>query len=172
MANAAIPPDDPNRTLVHARPDDPSLDHVAIAGGTYTILVSGEQTAGRYCLIGMRVPPGGGPPPHRHDFEEMFTLLEGAVEFTIREQRTTVRAGETINIPANAPHFFRNSFDQPARMLCMCAPAGQDEYFVRVGDAVDGPTAAPPALTGEEQAERQNRAATLAADYRTELLIP
>jgi quercetin dioxygenase-like cupin family protein len=27
-------------------------------------------------VIDMHVPPGGGPPPHRHDFEEMFTVLE------------------------------------------------------------------------------------------------
>ncbi|WBB67573.1 cupin domain-containing protein [Micromonospora sp. WMMD812] len=172
VANGAIPPDDRTRTLVHVRPDDHKLKHIAIAGGIYTILVTGEQTAGRYCLIDMRVPPGGGPPPHRHDFEEMFTLLDGAVEFTFRGESTTVRAGETINIPANAPHFFRNSSDQPARMLCMCTPAGQDEYFGRVGDAVDGPTASPPALTDQERTERQKRAAMLAADYRTELLVP
>ncbi|MBO4141730.1 cupin domain-containing protein [Micromonospora tulbaghiae] len=172
MASGAIPSDDPTRTLVHARPDDPALTHLAIAGGTYTILVTGEQTAGRYCLIDMRVPPGGGPPPHRHDFEEMFTVLDGAVEFTFRGEQTVARAGETINIPANAPHFFRNSFDQPARLLCMCTPAGQDEYFLRVGDKVDGPTATPPDLTDEQQAERRDRAAALAAEYRTELLVP
>ena len=42
--------------------------------------MTGEQTAGRYSLIDMLVPPGGGPPPHRHDFEEMFTILAGEIE--------------------------------------------------------------------------------------------
>jgi hypothetical protein len=41
---AAIPPDDASRKLALAHPDDPTLRHVAVAGGTYTILVSGEQT--------------------------------------------------------------------------------------------------------------------------------
>jgi hypothetical protein len=50
---AAIPPDDANRKLTVADPDDPKLRHVSVAGGTYTILVSGEQTGGRYCLIDM-----------------------------------------------------------------------------------------------------------------------
>ncbi len=72
---AAIPPDDANNKLTVANPDDPKLRHISVAGGTYTILVTGEQTGGRYCLIDMLVPPGGGPPPHRHDFEEMFTIL-------------------------------------------------------------------------------------------------
>jgi len=44
--------------------------------------VSGEQTGGRYSLIDMLVPPSGGPPPHRHDFEEMFTILDGEIELT------------------------------------------------------------------------------------------
>ncbi|WP_326557621.1 cupin domain-containing protein [Micromonospora sp. NBC_01796] len=172
MADSVIPPDDPARALVHARPDDPALPHVAVAGGTYTILVAGEQTAGRYCLIDMRVPPGGGPPPHRHDFEEMFTVLDGAVEFTFRGERIVARAGETVNIPANAPHFFRNSSDEPVRMLCMCTPAGQDEFFLRVGDRVDGPTTPAPKLDEAQRNERGERAGRLAAEYRTEMLIP
>ncbi|MEH1166578.1 cupin domain-containing protein [Micromonospora sp. CPCC 205539] len=172
MTASAIPADDPKRALVHVTPDDARLPHLSIAGGTYTILVGGGDTAGRYCLIDMRVPPGGGPPPHRHDFEEMFSVLEGAVEFTFREETTVARAGETVNIPANAPHFFRNTFDQPARLLCMCTPAGQDDYFLRVGDPVDGPTAPPPSLSADEQEVRKQRAAALAAEYRTELLVP
>ncbi|GIH19573.1 cupin domain-containing protein [Rugosimonospora africana] len=171
MATARIPSDDPTRSLLHVRPNDASVAHVAIAGDTYTILVTGKQTAGRYCLIDMRIPPGGGPPPHRHDFEEMFTLLDGAVEFTFRGDKTVVRAGETINIPANAPHFFHNSFEVPARMQCMCTPAGQDEFFLRVGDPVNGPTATPPPLSDAEQTERKQRAEELAAEYRTEMLM-
>ena len=56
----------------------------------------------------MHVPPGGGPPPHRHDFEEMFTVLDGEIEATFRGEKSVVRAGETVNIPANAPHQFQN----------------------------------------------------------------
>lgn len=44
-------------------------------------------------LIDMHVPPGGGPPPYRHDFEESFTLLEGELEVTFRGSRRVVRAG-------------------------------------------------------------------------------
>jgi hypothetical protein len=46
-----------------AHPEDPKLRHISVAGGTYTILVTGEQTGGRYCLIDMIVPPGGGLTP-------------------------------------------------------------------------------------------------------------
>jgi quercetin dioxygenase-like cupin family protein len=79
-----IPPDDPTRSLTLSQTDDPALPHVAVAGDTYTILVTGKDTAGCYCLIDMYVPPAGGPPPHRHDFEESFTVLEGEIETTFR----------------------------------------------------------------------------------------
>ena len=38
---AAIPPDDPTTKLTLANPGDPKLRHVSVAGGTYTILVTG-----------------------------------------------------------------------------------------------------------------------------------
>src|SRR5580698_7626562 len=117
----AIPPDDPARHLAVARPDtDRALPHLGVVGDTYTILLTGNDTAGRFCLIDMHVPPGGGPPPHRHDFEETFTILEGEIEATFRGAKVVVGAGETINIPANAPHQFRNSSTKAVRMLCIC----------------------------------------------------
>ena len=168
-----LPADDPRRSLTLARPNqDETLPHVSVAGDTYTILVSGQDTAGRYCLIDMHVPPGGGPPPHRHDFEEMFTVLDGEIEFTFRGQKAVAKAGETVNVPANAPHSFVNASGVPARLLCLCAPAGQDEFFMAIGDPVASRTAPPPALDEAGQAERIETAKALAPRFRTELLIP
>lgn len=167
----AIPPDDTSRKLTVANPDDPDMRHLSIAGGTYTILVTGEQTAGRYCLTDMLVPSGGGPPPHRHDFEEMFTILDGEIEFTFRGEVVSAGAGSTVNIPANAPHSFKNKSNKAARLLCMCTPAGQDELFLSVGDPVDGRSAPPPKLSDAERVERIQRAKALAGKYRTELLV-
>jgi len=168
-----LPPDDPNRHLVHARPsDDVSLPHVGLVGDTYTILVAGKDTGGRYCLIDMHVPPGGGPPPHRHDFEELFSVLEGQVEFTFRDERLVAKAGESVNIPANAPHAFRNTLDRPARLLCFCSPAGADEFFLAVGDRVDSRTAPPPNLGDAGRTAFVKRAKALAPTYKTEILVP
>lgn len=170
---STIPPDDLHRNLVLARPnEDQSLPHIGLAGDTYTILVTGEESAGRYCLIDMHIPPGGGPPPHRHDFEEMFTILEGEIEFTFRGEKLVVRSGQTINIPANAPHAFRNTSEQPARTLCMCSPAGTEEFFMAVGDLVATRTTPAPKLSEAEQAERRAKAQALAPKYRSEFLAP
>jgi len=95
----SIPADNLNRKLIVASADDPSAVHLSLVGNTYTILVSAEDTAGRYSLIDMYVPPGGGPPPHRHDFEESFTVLEGEIEATFRGEKVLLRAGQVIQIP-------------------------------------------------------------------------
>ena len=129
----ALPADDLTRSLVLASPDDADRPHIGLVGDTYTVLLSGKETAGRFCLIDMHIPPGGGPPPHRHDFEETFILLDGKIEATFRGAKSVVQAGETIHIPANAPHQFHNSFEQPVRLLCLCSPAGQEEFFEQVG---------------------------------------
>jgi quercetin dioxygenase-like cupin family protein len=168
-----IPDDDLSRELTVARPDeDQSLPHIGLAGDTYTILVDGQDTAGKYTLIDMHVPSGGGPPPHRHDFEEMFTVLDGEVRVTFRGQTITARAGETINVPANAPHSFTNASSAPSRLLCMCAPAGQEEFFTLVGQPVATRTEAPPPPDPAAQAAFVARARSLAARFKTELLPP
>jgi quercetin dioxygenase-like cupin family protein len=168
----AIPADDPKRTLTVADPDSSQVRHVALVGDTYSILISGAQTAGRYSLIDMIVPDGSGPPPHRHDFEEMFTVLEGELEFTFRGETTTVRAGSSMNIPANAPHRFKNTSGSTVHMLCMCTPAGQEEFFMEIGDLLKSRTSPPPKLDKAKMEERMKKAKALAPKYRTELLKP
>jgi quercetin dioxygenase-like cupin family protein len=168
-----VPRDDLSRGLTVARPgEDQGLPHIGLVGDTYTILVSGQDTAGKYTLIDMHVPPGGGPPPHRHDFEEMFTVLDGEVRVTFRGETIVARAGETINVPANAPHSFTNASGAPSRLLCMCAPAGQEEFFALVGQPVAGRTDPPPPLSPDEQAAFVARAMSLAPQFKTELLLP
>ena len=171
--HSSIPADDLNRHLTVARPDkDEHLPHFGLVGDTYTILVSGDDTAGKYTLIDMHVPPGGGPPPHRHDFEEMFTVLEGEVALSFRGEDLIAKAGETVNVPANAPHGFRNASGEPVRLLCMCTPPGQEKFFSAVGAPVASRTEAPPALDEGAQAAFIAKSMKLAPEYLTELILP
>jgi hypothetical protein len=79
-----------------------------------------------------------------------------------------LRAGETINIPANAPHFFTNASSQPARLLCLGAPAGQEEFFAQLGVSVATRTTTPPPLEETAQAALKKKAGEFAPKYRTE----
>ena len=77
---------------------------------------------------------------------------------------------DDLSIPANAPHQFRNNSGKTVHMLCMCTPAGQEEFFAEAGDRVVSRDSPPPQLSKEEQAERGKKAAELAPRYRIEML--
>ena len=168
-----IPADNLLRKLAVADSNkDAGLRHLGIVGDTYTILLSGNDTDGRYCLIDMHVPPGGGPPYHRHDFEESFTIIEGEIEATFRGKKSIVRTGETINIPANAPHSFTNASKEAARLLCICSPAGQEELFLAVGVPVATRTTPPPKPDKAVEAKMMAKTIALLPKYRTEMVKP
>jgi quercetin dioxygenase-like cupin family protein len=167
-----LPADDLGRNVLLASADEDARAHVGIVGDTYTVLLSANDTAGRYCLIDMHIPPGGGPPPHRHNFEESFLVVDGQIDATFRGKSMSVTTGQTIHIPANAPHQFRNNSDKSARLLCICSPGGQEEFFALVGVPVATRTTAPPVLDAAAEKEFRDKAGALAAKYVTELLPP
>jgi len=92
------------------------------------------------------------------------------MEATFRGQKSIVRAGDTVNIPANSPHQFHNTSTSPVRMLCICSPAGQENFFLEVGVPVATRTTPPPRLDENEQAAFIEKVKALAPKYRTELL--
>ena len=100
----------------------------------------------------------------------MFSVIEGEIEVTFRGVKSFLRVGETANIPANAPHEFHNVSQRPARLLCICSPAGQEEFFIAVGAPVASRTTPPPKLDGATQATLKAKIEALAPQYRTELL--
>src|SRR5690348_15009622 len=53
----AVPPDNHERKLAIAQPDGNS-PHIGVVGDTYTLLLSGKDTAGRFCLIDMHCSSG------------------------------------------------------------------------------------------------------------------
>ncbi|KAA5536393.1 cupin domain-containing protein [Taibaiella lutea] len=105
-----------------------------VAGGAYRIIISGKETDGNYAIIEMTVPIGAGPVPHSHpDFEEIFYVLEGEVNFKSESGNFLAQKGATVSIPkGGAIHNFKNISDQPAKLLCTVMPAGLDDFFIEV----------------------------------------
>jgi hypothetical protein len=99
-------------------------------------------------------------------------ILEGELEATFRGVKQIVRGGETIHIPANAPHQFRNVSDKPARALCTCAPAGHENFFKEVGVPVATRTTPPPPLDEAAETALKTKAGRLALKYLTEFVQP
>jgi quercetin dioxygenase-like cupin family protein len=143
----------------------------SIAGNTYRIIVSGEQTGGTYAAIDMLVPPNGGPGPHAHkDMEESFYVLEGKVTFRSESQVYTAEKGSYINIPkGGAVHSFKNESGTMARLLCMVAPAGLEAFFREVGTPVPHETFLPPKEVNPDELKHLQE---LATQYGQEFFPP
>ena len=131
--------------------------------------MSGAQTAGRYCLIDMLVPAGGDAGPIATTSRKCSRCSKANSSSPFAESRTPY-ARDRPSRPANAPHAFKNLSGKTARMLCMCTPAGQDEFFLAVGFPVEGRTSPPPKPTPEEMAEKGKLIAALLPKYRTEMV--
>ena len=95
-----------------------------------SILLSGEDTGGAYCLLDMRVAPGKGVPRHTHTLEdEALFVLSGELEATVGDEIFILRPGETLIAPRNIPHQLRNSGNLPNHYLIMFSPAGFEEFL-------------------------------------------
>jgi hypothetical protein len=68
----------------------------------------------------------------------------------LRGAKSVARAGESVNVPANAPHSFVNA--AAARFLCLCLPAGLEEFFLEIGVRVAARTTTTPKLDAGRQA--------------------
>lgn len=144
---------------------------LAVMGSNYRVLASGHDTAGAYATIDMLVPPGGGPGPHAHpDIEETFFVVAGEVEVNSEAGTYLATAGSFIRIPKGGiVHGFKNKSTQPARLLCMVVPAGQEEFFQEVGQPVaPGEFLPPPVL----DAAAIQRIQALATEYGQQVFPP
>lgn len=121
------------RRMTVVRPGEGAT--VNVVGDTYRFLAFGGDTDRRYFLLEAEVPPGAGPPPHRHAREEEgFYVLDGAFEFEADGEVVRAGPGTFLNLPTGSLHRFRNVGDRPGRLLILCAPAGIEAFFA----AADG----------------------------------
>jgi uncharacterized cupin superfamily protein len=109
--------------------------------------------------------------PHRHDFDEMFHVLDGTIEVTLRGETSRVTTGQTANVPANAPHSFHNGSGETVRLLCLASPGELDEYFAEFGDSVSGRTAPAPELDAAAMGERMGRPKAAAARFGVDMMM-
>jgi uncharacterized cupin superfamily protein len=146
----------------------PTVSH---AGGTYRVVVSGEQTNQAYAVIYMLVPPHSGPGPHAHPtIQETFYILEGEVVVRSETQTHVAKKGAVVTIPlGGAVHNFTNEGTVPAYLLCVVAPAGLDSFFLAVGQPV---VAGQPLTTQPPTSEQQQRIGELAKQYGQEVFPP
>jgi quercetin dioxygenase-like cupin family protein len=93
----------------------------------------GPEAGTAFGVLESALPPGGGPPPHRHQrFDEAFYVLQGEIEYCLGEQAVRASAGTCVFAPAGVTHSFRNVNTGVARHLVITAPAEAVEMIEAV----------------------------------------
>ncbi len=65
----------------------------------------------------MQLPPDQGPKLHFHAYDEIFIVLEVQATFTVGDSTLEVTAGNLVIGPAGVPHKFRQSGEEPLRIV-------------------------------------------------------
>ena len=73
------------------------------------MLVSASNGAAQLCIFEQWIAPGAGAPTPSHPVEEVLTVREGEAEMWMDEARVIVSAGQSLIVPAQRQHGFRNS---------------------------------------------------------------
>lgn len=106
-----------------------------IVGEQITVLASNKATDG-YEIFLQEGPAGSGPPPHQHDWDESFFVLEGEIEFGFGSEQMTAAPGTLVHLPAGTTHWFRFGADG-GRMLSMTGEGSNAaQFFTDVDEAI------------------------------------
>lgn len=91
------------RFVTHLSQRDAALN---VVGTHITVLVPNSELQS-YGVTEQQGPEGSGPPPHSHEWDETFYVLEGTVEFTCAGEARLCEVGALVHVPRKTVHAFR-----------------------------------------------------------------
>ena len=100
-----------------------------VLGMPLRFLSDAHDTGGAWSLMEEEIPIGHGPPPHRHDWDEAYYVISGALDFQMDGKSVRIEAGDFAHLPRNTVHAFKGGSEEPARVLIFAAPAHSSAFF-------------------------------------------
>lgn len=98
-----------------------------------SVLVSGEDTNGEFCIVHYSGKKDAGPPLHIHEKEdESFYVLEGEITFFVGDETISAKAGDYVFAPRGIPHTFKVRSDE-VKFVVTAYPAGFDSFVKELG---------------------------------------
>lgn len=107
-----------------------------VLGMPLWFLCDADDTGGAWSLMEEMIPTGLGPPPHRHDWDEAYYVIEGALDFEIDGKPVRIDAGGFTYLPRNTVHGFKGASESETRVLIFAVPAHSSAFFKDVNREV------------------------------------
>lgn len=121
--------------VVRERKDGP---HIESMGNIYRIIMTGEETEGRFSLMEAFVNPGDGAPFHLHHREdESFLITEGEMVLYDGKDIIVAKTGTFVMCPPESKRAFRNESNTQVRMIVFYTPPGIEKMLDIEGKVID-----------------------------------
>jgi mannose-6-phosphate isomerase-like protein (cupin superfamily) len=97
--------------------------------------ISPIDVSGNYDMVIGETPPNVlGPPPHYHSkLKELFMIIEGEMDFVIDGIPRKLIKGDSVDLPSNVVHTFKNSGSTPCKWVNIHSPKGFLSFFEEMG---------------------------------------
>ncbi|WP_406831735.1 dimethylsulfonioproprionate lyase family protein [Pedococcus sp. KACC 23699] len=124
-----------------------------VFGPTIEVLTSLDSAASAPAVLRGLVPPDVTIPMHAHGDPETFVILSGGVQaLTVHDEQpvwTQLASGQIFHVPPDARHAFRNTGQEPCRILILSTPT-MAGFFTSIGIPLSGVEDARRPPTAEE----------------------
>ena len=132
------------------------------------VLLSAQDTQGRFALLEQIAPYGAASPCHVHHKEdELIYVLDGTLTVYLDGLRRTLRGGTAVMLPRRREHAFVVESAE-ARLLTVFSPAGFERLIVEAAE----PVAWPVGPLGVENTLAVERMVVAAAHYACDITGP
>lgn len=73
--------------------------------------------------------PGGSVPEHKHNEEEVYTIISGEGEMNVDNEKEILEEGTSVYIPSGLSHSLKNKTSKDLIMFFVYAPANIVEHW-------------------------------------------
>src|SRR5689334_3805561 len=107
------------------------MSSLRLPGGVIArIVVRGEDSGDRFCLLTDEVPAGWALRPHRHATEsETITVTAGTLRMHVDGKVHELGRGDSVHVPAGVLHDGCVVGDAPVSRVVVFSPAGMEDFF-------------------------------------------
>jgi quercetin dioxygenase-like cupin family protein len=116
-----------NQVTIRRRGD---VSPLHVMGAEVSFLCPADRTGNAWSVMECTAPLHMGPPPHHHEWDEAYYIIEGSVKFSLDGKDIVLGAGEFVLIPGGTVHGFTGASERTARMLILDTPAHAEGFFV------------------------------------------
>ena len=89
----------------------------SLPGSDMARLFEGADYGAMVSFFHVHLPQGGGPPLHRHPYEETFIIESGRATFTVGDETIDAGPGQIVISPPNTPHKFVSSGTESLHLI-------------------------------------------------------